>query len=468
MKIRIERGRAEGRLSAPPSKSMAHRMLICAGLSEKPCVVHGISDSEDMLATLDCLQALGAVCEKDGDTVTVRRGIGRCAQRDTACGGAAASPVTLPCRESGSTLRFLVPLALLTGREPVFTGSRRLMQRPLDVYDKLCRERDIAFEQSGQSLKVCGILTAGRYELAGDVSSQFVTGLLFALPLLDGESRIVLRPPVESRSYIDMTIEALRAFGVAAEWETENCLRVDGGQRYTADELFVEGDYSNAAFFEALNVLGADIRVENLREDSLQGDRVYRELFGKLSRAAALRAAAHPRGGEGVRGDGNTDIASCTADRHGNTDSVSRTADCHRGSCVAAAAAHAAIDISDCPDLGPILMAVAAALRGGSFTGTKRLKIKESDRGEAMAAELRKLGVSVTVGENEIIVGSEGLHEPSEPLDGHNDHRIVMSAAVLLTQTGGEIEGAEAVAKSFPDFFEKLTSLGIEVKKIEN
>lgn len=467
MKVRIEKGRAAGTVSAPPSKSMAHRLLICAGLSEKPCVVHGISDSEDMLATLDCLRALGAVCEKDGDMVTVRRGIGGCAQRGTACGGAAAAPVLMPCRESGSTLRFLVPLALLSGREVVFTGSERLMQRPLEVYEGLCKDRGIAFEQSGQRLTVCGRLTAGKYELAGDVSSQFVTGLLLTLPLLDGESRIVLRPPVESRSYIDMTIEALSAFGVEVEWETENCLRIDGGQRYTADELFVEGDYSNAAFFEALNIvaeytaknedtpISEMVRVENLREDSLQGDRVYRELFAKLSRAAALRAAAHPRGSGGVRGDGNTDIASRTADRH-------------RGSCVAAVAAHAAIDISDCPDLGPVLMAVAAALCGGRFTGTKRLKIKESNRGEAMAAELRKFGVSVTVGENDIIVGSEGLHEPSEALDGHNDHRIVMSEAVLLTQTGGIIEGSEAVAKSFPDFFERLASLGIEVKKIED
>lgn len=527
MKIRIERGRAEGRLSAPPSKSMAHRMLICAGLSEKPCVVHGISDSEDMLATLDCLRALGVVCEKDGDTVTVRRGIGGCradgagtscvaesvhsfaccgaetdeqesnkdeeqarncgtdagsdsggcVQRGTACGGAAASPVTLPCRESGSTLRFFVPIALLTGKEVVFTGSERLMQRPLEVYDKLCRERSIAFEQSGQRLKVCGRLTAGKYELAGDVSSQFVTGLLFVLPLLDGESRIVLRPPVESRSYIDMTIEALRAFGVAVEWETENCLRIDGGQRYTADEVFVEGDYSNAAFFEALNVLGADVRVENLREDSLQGDRVYRKLFAELSAAAAADCGSTAcESGIAEAAAQSEDEDNCAESEQkgkcgaacaaSTSTSAARSGAC--GTAAKAAAAVGAIDISDCPDLGPVLMAVAAALCGGRFTGTKRLKIKESNRGEAMAAELRKFGVSVTVGENDIIVGSEGLHEPSEALDGHNDHRIVMSEAVLLTQTGGIIKGSEAVAKSFPDFFERLASLGIEVKKIED
>lgn len=410
MRLRIEKGRASGAVQAPPSKSMAHRLLICAGLSEGVCRVHGVSESQDMLATMDCLEALGVRCERQGDTVTVYGGIARTDKE------AAASPVMLRCRESGSTLRFLVPIALLTGRPTELVGSERLMQRPLDVYERLCKERGIAFEQTGQTLRVCGRLTAGSYELAGDVSSQFVTGLLLALPLLEGDSRIELIPPVESRSYIDMTVEALACFGVRAEWQSENCLVIKGGQSYKADEVFVEGDYSNAAFFEALNILGSEVRVENLREDSMQGDRVYRELFERLATTG------------------------------------SRTA----------------IDISDCPDLGPILLATAAATGGGSFTGTKRLKIKESNRGEAMAAELRKLGVSVSVGENEITVGSEGLHKPSEPLYGHNDHRIVMSAAVLLTHTGGEIEGAEAVAKSFPDFFEKLTSLGIEVKKIEN
>lgn len=518
MRLRIEKGRASGAVQAPPSKSMAHRLLICAGLSGGVCRVHGVSESQDMLATMDCLEAMGVRCERQGDTVTVYGGIAAadkaaccdqgteaagCAenteaassgeeeklgagaeqlgcgqvQRGTACrasgaGGAAASPVMLHCRESGSTLRFLVPIALLTGRPTEFVGSERLMQRPLDVYERLCKERGIAFEQMGQTLKVCGRLTAGSYELAGDVSSQFVTGLLLALPLLEGDSRIELIPPVESRSYIDMTVEALACFGVRAEWQSENCLFIKGGQSYKADEVFVEGDYSNAAFFEALNILGSEVRVENLREDSMQGDRVYRELFERLvtagSRAAALRAAEHPRSGGGEQGDRNDSSALHTAAGNSNADSASVAAAGHSGTADAAAADYAAIDISDCPDLGPILLATAAARGGGCFTGTKRLKIKESNRGEAMAAELRKLGVSVSVGENEITVGSEGLHEPSEPLDGHNDHRIVMSAAVLLTQTGGEIEGAEAVSKSFPDFFEKLASLGIEVKKIEN
>lgn len=404
MKIKIEKGIARGTVCAPPSKSMAHRLLICAGLSDGECVVHGISDSEDMLATMDCLRALGVKCEKDGETVRVA---GINIRR-------AAAPKQLNCRESGSTLRFFIPIALMTGMETVLAGSRRLMERPLSVYEELFLQRGIGFRKTEREIKICGNLQSGDFELDGNVSSQFVTGLLFALPLLDGDSRIVLRPPVESRSYIDMTLSALKLFGIEAEWQEENVLYIKGNQHYRAGEVFVEGDYSNAAFFAALNLLGGQVKIENLREDSLQGDRIYEELFEKLKRPGAE------------------------------------------------------IDLSDCPDLGPVLFAAAAAKHGGKFTGTSRLKIKESNRGEAMAEELQKFGVTAEVLEKEVFISGQGLRKPEECLDGHNDHRIVMSEAVLLTQTGGIIDGAEAVAKSFPDFFQKLASLGIEVERVEN
>ncbi len=404
MKIKIEKGIARGTVCAPPSKSMAHRLLICAGLSDGECVVHGISDSEDMLATMDCLRALGVKCEKDGETVRVA---GINIRR-------AAAPKQLNCRESGSTLRFFIPIALMTGMETVLAGSRRLMERPLSVYEELFLQRGIGFRKTEREIKICGNLQSGDFELDGNVSSQFVTGLLFALPLLDGDSRIVLRPPVESRSYIDMTLSALKLFGIEAEWQEENVLYIKGNQHYRAGEVFVEGDYSNAAFFAALNLLGGQVKIENLREDSLQGDRIYEELFEKLKRPGAE------------------------------------------------------IDLSDCPDLGPVLFAAAAAKHGGKFTGTSRLKIKESNRGEAMAEELQKFGVTAEVLEKEVFISGQGLRKPEECLDGHSDHRIVMSEAVLLTQTGGIIDGAEAVAKSFPDFFQKLASLGIEVERVEN
>ena len=405
MKIRIEKGMAVGTVFAPPSKSMAHRLLILAGLSGESCVVHGISDSQDILATIDCLKALGVKCEKAEDTATIR-GI-------DITRAAVAKP--LNCRESGSTLRFFIPIALMTGLETEFFGSERLLERPLGIYEEICKESGFEFERRKGSLRVCGKLKPGVFELDGNVSSQFITGLLLVLPLLEEDSRIVLRPPIESRSYIDITMEALRLFGAEARWDGENTIVVKGRQRYFAEEVFTEGDYSNAAFFEALDYIGGDVKIENLRENSLQGDRVYKEFFARLTSPDAK------------------------------------------------------IDIRDCPDLGPVLMALAAACGcGAKLTGTDRLKIKESSRGEAMACELRKFGARVIEGENEIEIEPCKLSAPDTCLDGHNDHRIVMAEAVLLTKTGGVIEGAEAVNKSFPDFFERLSSLGIEVKKIED
>lgn len=404
MKVKISKGIARGTVEAPPSKSMAHRMLICAGLSKGSCVVHGISESQDVLATIDCLEAMGAKCTRERDSITVE-GVDI---------KNAVPQKNLYCNESGSTLRFFVPLCLISGREAVLSGSKRLLERPLGIYKSLCDERKLLFIQEAERVIVQGPLSAGCFKLAGNVSSQFISGLLFALPLLDGDSKLTITPPIESRSYIDMTIQALSLFGVEAEWTDENTIFIKGNQEYKADEVNVEGDYSNAAFFESLNVLGGDVTVTNLEPESIQGDKIYKKYF------------EHLKGGTPT------------------------------------------LNISDCPDLGPILFAVAAAKNGGVFSGTSRLKIKESNRGEVMATELRKFGVSAGVYDNEIIIYPTDFQAPCDALQGYNDHRIVMACAVLLTLTGGVIEGAEAVAKSFPDFFEKLRALGIEVTQIEN
>lgn len=422
MRVKIGKGTARGIVQAPPSKSMAHRLLICAGLADGTSVIHGIATSEDVLATIDCLQALGIRCELEKDTAVVygRKLNELC--RDTAADEKTEERQkqenlvrTLRCRESGSTLRFFIPICLAAGGKTAFCGSGRLMERPQSVYRKICEEQQILFRQDETGILTEGKLKAGNFSLAGDISSQFISGLLFALPQLETDSTIQIQPPVESRSYIEMTLSALAAFGIEAGWKDENVLYVKGGQKFMPQELAVEGDYSNAAFFEALNVIGGQVSIGNLNENSLQGDRVYRRLFEDLKQKKKTE-----------------------------------------------------INISDCPDLGPILFAVAAAVGGGTFSGCKRLKIKESNRGEVMASELKKFGVKVHVGEDEVDVEGTCIHPPETILDGHNDHRIVMSCAVLLTLTGGEIQGAEAVTKSFPDFFEKLTSLGIEVTKIED
>lgn len=399
MKVTICPGKASGIVAAPPSKSMAHRALICAALSQGTSRISGLAYSEDILATLDCLRALGAVCTVDGDTVTV-----------TGTDPFRAAPSQpLCCRESGSTLRFFIPLALLCGKTVTFTGTETLLSRPLGVYEQLCREQGSLYEHSADSLRVCGKLAGGTYALPGDVSSQFITGLLLALPLTEQDSRIQITTTAESKSYIDLTLQVLGAFGVKAHWEDSHTLFVPGNQQYTAGDMTVEGDHSAAAFFGALNCLGGTVTVQNLASDSLQGDKVFPQLMQRLC-------------------EGSPEV-----------------------------------DLTDCPDLAPVLFALAAAKNGGRFIGTHRLKLKESDRAQAMAKELSAFGTKVTVEENAVTIEPLAFHAPRRVLWGHNDHRIVMALAVLLTLTGGQLDGAQAVGKSFPDFFEKLRQLGLSI-----
>ncbi|MBQ8572511.1 MAG: 3-phosphoshikimate 1-carboxyvinyltransferase [Ruminococcus sp.] len=404
MRVLIKKSTASGAVLAPPSKSMAHRMLIGAGLAKGTSVIKGISQSEDMKATLDCLTALGAKCEIYGDTVKVT--------------GADLKNLPenphLKCRESGSTLRFFIPLCLMSEKSEVtLTGSEYLFSRPLNVYEEICRKQGIYYSLDGASLKLKGTLKSDNFRIKGNISSQFITGLLFVLPLLKSDSTITLIPPVESLSYINLTVQALKVFGVEVKWQDEKTLYIKGNQAYKAVDTFVEGDYSNAAFFEALNTLGGNVEVKGLLADSLQGDRVYKKHFPALLKGTPT------------------------------------------------------INISDCPDLGPVLFAVAGALHGSVFTGTKRLRLKECDRAEAMAQELKKFGIATSVREDSVVVYPHDFHAPDEILQGHNDHRVVMALTVLSSLTGGEIEGAEAVRKSMPDFFEKIKSVGVEVKSYD-
>lgn len=400
MNITIKPSRLHGSITAPPSKSMAHRLLICGGLASGTSLIHGISDSEDVSATLDCLAAIGARYRKNGDTVEI-----------TGTDIRTATPLisNLNCRESGSTLRFFIPLCLMNGEKIRLSGTRKLLSRPLDVYETICREKKLHYFQCADFVEVGGRLPSGEYRIPGNISSQFISGLLFALPLCDEDSTIAITPPIESRSYLSLTLEALQNFGVSAAWRDDKTLRIPGGQIYRPCEITVEGDYSNAAFFAALKFLGNDITITGLTENSLQGDKAYTKYFEMLERGTPT------------------------------------------------------IHIGDCPDLGPVLMAVAAAKNGAVFGGTRRLKMKESDRGAAMAEELSKFGVSVTVHDDSIVVYPAAFHTPTEPLSGHNDHRIVMALATLLTLTGGIIDGAEAVRKSLPEYFTLLQTLGAEV-----
>lgn len=397
MEIKILPGKARGTVKAPPSKSIAHRMLLCGALGGEKSVISGISRSQDMLATLDCIAALGSHCQMQGDTVTLCRGKTR-----------PGAEQVYPCRESGSTLRFFIPLALALGGGGCFTGTRRLMERSISVYEEIFAEKGISVEKSPELLRVRGKLPWGRYRLRGDVSSQFVTGLLFALPLLEGESTLEVLPPVESRGYIDITLRVLGRWGIQVEEIGPNIFRIPGNQSYGGRTASVEGDWSNGAFFLAMNHLGHEITVTDLNQESTQGDKIAPDYMQRLESPGAE------------------------------------------------------LDLTHCPDLGPILFAVAAAKHGGTFTGTRRLRIKESDRAAAMGEELKKFGISSVIEENTLTIQAGELKTPKEKLKGHNDHRIVMSLAVLATLTGGIIQEAEAVEKSYPDFFAILKQLGIE------
>ena len=403
MTINIKPSEIKGETKAPSSKSMGHRLLICAGLSEGESRIDNILFSEDILATLDCLEAMGAKIQKGDDSVTV---VGTLPKNS---GGNAYN-----CRESGSTLRFFIPLAMLGGSESFFKGCGRLMERPMEVYESIAKEKGIAYSKNAQGITVGGGLSAGSFKVPGNISSQFISGLLFALPLCDGDSEIELTGSIESRSYIDITLYAMSLFGVESAWKNKNTLYIKGSQQYKSCCLSVEGDYSNAAFSDAFNFLGGNVTVSGLDENSLQGDKVYKEYFSLIRQGTPT------------------------------------------------------LDIKNCPDLAPIIMTLAAANNGCRLINTQRLKIKESDRGAVMARELSEFGADIKVSDNEIVIDKATLYRPKDDLYCHNDHRVVMSLAVLSSLYGGRLMGAEAVKKSFPDFFDKVKALGMEVEISDN
>ncbi len=401
MKFKVNPSKAKGTVTAPPSKSMAHRALICGALSEKS-VINNIAFSKDIEATLDCLKKLGANVEVSQNAVTV--------------GGLDINNIpdniTLDCIESGSTLRFLIPLCMASGKTITFTGAKRLFERPLGIYEKTANKQNILFSKTDNSLTVCGKLQSGEYSVEGNISSQFITGLLFVLPLLENDSRLEVTGKLESASYIDLTLQALRLFGIDIN-RKGNTFFIKGGNGFKGANYTVEGDCSNAAFLEAFNYSGGNVTIEGLNPETLQGDRVYKEIFEGLKNGQKC------------------------------------------------------FDLSDCPDLAPIVFAVSALYQGATFTGTKRLKIKESDRAQAMKQELLKFGIKAEVLENSVIVKSGELKQPEIALNSHNDHRIAMAVTLLLTVTGGVIEGAEAVAKSFPDFYNKILKIGIDLNEAD-
>lgn len=402
MKVKILPSKTSGEVSAPPSKSFAHRYLIGSVLSRGKCVIKNIADSDDISATLSCIEQLGGSVTKDGNIVTV---IPTNEKR--------IENAVFDCKESGSTLRFFIPVVLATGaKNCTFLGSERLLARGIKEYEKLFENSDVKINSDEKSIEVNGTLSAGNYEISGEVSSQYTTGMLFALSVLDGKSTLKITGNVESRAYVDMTIKVLKDFGADIAEPEKNFFEINGKGRLSPSEFTVEGDWSNAAFLIALSRLAGTISVSGLNENSVQGDRFLSVAFDAL--------------------DGE----------------------------------NAEIDLKDCPDLAPILFAYAAYKNGGKFINTRRLRVKESDRANVMAEELKKIGVNVKVYENSVEIEKTQLKPPIVPLCGHNDHRIVMALSVLAAVFGAEIDGAEAVNKSYPDFFRVIKKAGVNVYEI--
>ena len=418
----IHPGAIKGEVTAPPSKSIAHRAVLAAGLAKGLSRIYGLEMSQDIAATLDAVRAFGAkVKAAPGHTDIEGRG------------GFATILRPIDCGESGSTLRFLVPVLSLTGQQVAFTGRGRLFRRPMEVYRDIFAGQGLLFSQSEAGLVIQGRLAPGDYRVRGDVSSQFISGLLFALPLLHRDSRLEIVPPFESRSYVQLTLDMLARFGVRAGWseETENTLIVPGGQRYQNRAYTVEGDYSQAAFLAVLGAVAGDVTVRGLAADSAQGDAAILDI---------LRRA-------GAEFDRQKDAVTFQkSSLHG-----------------------VEIDLADCPDLGPILMVLGLFCKGDTvIRNAGRLRLKESDRIAAMEEELKKFGGRLDSDETTVTVHGGPLVMPGR-LYGHNDHRVVMALSVAALGAGYTacISGAQAVAKSWPGFFAALQQLGaqIEVEK---
>lgn len=402
MKVKILPSKTSGEVSAPPSKSFAHRYLIGSVLSRGKCVIKNIADSDDISATLSCIEQLGGSVTKDGNIVTV-----------IPTNEKQIENAVFDCKESGSTLRFFIPVVLVAGaKNCTFSGSERLLARGIKEYEKLFENSAVKINSDKKSIEVNGKLTAGNYEISGEVSSQYTTGMLFALSVLDGKSTLKITGNTESRAYVDMTIKVLKDFGADIAEPEKNFFEINGKGRLSPGEFTVEGDWSNAAFLIALSRLVGTINVSGLNENSVQGDRFSSVAFDAL--------------------DGE----------------------------------NAEIDLKDCPDLAPILFAYAAYKNGGKFINTRRLRVKESDRANVMAEELKKFGANVKVYENSVEIEKTQLKPPIVPLCGHNDHRIVMALSVLAAVFGAEIDGAEAVNKSYPDFFRVIKKAGVNVYEI--
>lgn len=398
--LKIYPGKISGSVSAPSSKSMGHRALICASLAKGKSTITNIGKSKDIEATINVLRKLGAKIEVLDNTAIVE-GIDPFAVKEE----------LLDCSESGSTLRFLIPLFTLSDKLQSFTGSGKLMERPLTLYQEIYDD----FNLDNGVLKIRGPLKAQEYHLDGSISSQFFTGLLFALPLLDGDSKIIIENKLESKSYIDMTIDVLNTFGIEIDF-VDNVLSIKGKQRYIAKDYKVEGDYSGAAFLKLLSTINNEIEINGLNKNSKQGDKVFFDFVEEIKKDNPI------------------------------------------------------FDLKDCPDLGPALMVLSClSKKDVTINSIERLRIKESDRVDCMISELNKFGFLVEANEHSMFIKSKDINDlDGIEIDCHNDHRIAMALSCLATIYTKPviILDEKCVNKSYPDFYKDLGNLGIKMEAL--
>lgn len=408
MDIKITPAKLSGKVVVPPSKSVAHRMIIAAALSDGVSKISNLFPSVDITATMNCMRALGAKISFSGNTAVIE-GIKKIPDK-----------AVLDCHESGSTLRFLIPVACALGVNAEFIGQGKLPQRPITPFIEELPKHGISIDipKNGENLpcNVRGELSGGIFRIDGGISSQFITGLLFALPLLSEDSEIALASPLQSKPYVDITIGVLRDFGCKIV-ETKTGYFVKGNQRFKPFSGTVEGDFSQAAFFYAANTLGSSIEIAGLNEKSLQGDKAIVEICEKAMK------------------DGKAFEPDC----------------------------------SDIPDLVPILSVLGCFCNGTSrIKNVARLRIKECDRLAAMESCLNKIGGSVKAADDTLEIDGVGTLKGGE-VDSFNDHRIAMSMAIAATRCEKPliIRGAECVSKSYPNFFEVYRALGGIVENLK-
>lgn len=418
--IKIYPSKLKGAVKVPPSKSMAHRGIICAALTDGCCRVDNIDYSDDIIATIAAMTSLGAKIEKFKDYVIVHGVYSN--------EGALEDNRVIDCNESGSTLRFLVPISLLFDGSSKFIGRGNLGKRPLTTYYNIFDEQGIeySYKEGILDLDIKGKLKSSVFELEGNISSQFITGLLFTLPLLDGDSKIVITTNMESKGYIDLTLRAMSDFGIEIINNDYREFIIKGNQRYNARDYRVEGDYSQAAFYLSADALGNEVNALDLDLDSLQGDKEVIDILERMNVK--------------FESENNSVIGKLQGEL---TSTI--------------------IDGSQCPDIIPVLTAVAALTPGTTeIINAGRLRIKECDRLTAVRTELNKLGAKIVEKEEGLIV--EGVASLSGGIEvwSHKDHRIAMTLAIASTRCKEPIiiKDYECIAKSYPNFFEDFKALG--------